>query len=210
MKLNPIMGILFATLTLTSCEDKKPTADINQIDEMTRMERELDSIIKVETDRHAKKVEREANSIIANAMANDQLSILVDALNAAEMTQTLKSKGQYTFFAPTNEAFAKLPEGKLDELMKPENKEKLRKLLQNHIVSGKLLPSVLLLKIKDANNKFETTTLDQQKLTLSENNGKVVVRVPKGNMAAITSDQIKASNGVFYSIDKVLVPETLK
>ena len=203
------MSLAVVTMLFASCEDtKKKEAEAQAKAEQMRMEREKDSLMKVEADNQAKMAEMEANSIAAKAMGNADLSTLVSALQAADMAQTLKAEGDYTVFAPTNDAFAKLPKGKLDELLKPENKEKLQELLKYHVVSGKWTTSDLMIKIKEANNKLEVTTMDNEKITLSEKEGKVMVKDAKGNTANIILEQIDASNGIVYPLDKVLMPST--
>jgi uncharacterized surface protein with fasciclin (FAS1) repeats len=203
------MSLAVVAMLFASCEDtKKKEAEAQAQAEQMRMEREKDSLMKIEEMNTAKMAEMEANSIAAKAMANENLSTLVSALQAADMAQTLKSEGEYTVFAPTNDAFAKLPKGKLDELLKPENKTKLQELLKYHVVSGKWASADLSAKIKEANNKYEVTTMDGENITLSENGGKVMVKDAKGNTATVTSEQMDASNGVVYTVDKVLMPAT--
>ena len=203
------MSLAVVTMLFASCEDtKKKEAEAQAKAEQMRMEREKDSLMKVEADNQAKMAEMEANSIAAKAMANENFSTLVTALQAADMAPTLKGEGEFTVFAPTNDAFAKLPKGKLDELLKPENKEKLQELLKYHVVSGKWTTSDLMIKIKEANNKLEVTTMDNEKITLSEKEGKVMVKDAKGNTANIILEQIDASNGIVYPLDKVLMPST--
>ncbi len=151
--------------------------------------------------------EMEANSIAAKAMGNSDLSTLVSALQAADMAQTLKSEGDYTVFAPTNEAFSKVPQAKMDDLMKPENKSQLQNVLKYHVVQGRMNSSEVLDKIKSAGGKLDVTTLNGEILTLSEKNGKVMVKDVKGNMATVTSADMDASNGIVHTVDKVLMPK---
>lgn len=204
-----VMSLAVATLFFASCEDsKKKEAEAQAQAEQIRMEREKDSLMEVEAENQAKKAEMEANSIAAKAMGNSELSTLVSALQAADMAQTLKSEGEYTVFAPTNEAFSKLPKGKWEELMKPENKEKLQELLKYHIILGKLNSVDLMAKIKESNNKYEVSTIDGENIVLMEKNGKVLVKDAKGNTVNVTSDALLASNGVVYTVEKVLIPAT--
>ncbi len=209
MKLKTIvMSLAVVTMLFASCEDtKKKEAEAQAQAEQMRMEREKDSLMKVEEDNKMKMAEMEANSIAAKAMGNSDLSTLVSALQAADMAQTLKSEGDYTVFAPTNEAFSKVPKATLDNLMKPENKTQLQKLLQYHVLQGKMNASDVLAKIKAANNKLDVTTLNGEILTLSEKNGKVMIKDAKGNTATVTSADMDASNGVVHVIDKVLMPK---
>jgi uncharacterized surface protein with fasciclin (FAS1) repeats len=108
---------------------------------------------------------------------------------------TLKSDGPFTVFAPTNEAFAKLPEGTVEMLLLPENKDKLVAILTYHVVSGKVM-SADVMKIDMA------TTVQGQDVKVSTDNGKVMI-----NDAMVISADIKASNGVIHVIDTVIIPE---
>jgi|SRR5690554_3678681 len=199
------VGILFV-----GCNDsKKKEAEAQAQAEELRMEREADSILKLEEEKMARMEDMEANSISAKAMGNDNLSTLVSALQTADLADTFKfkSEGEYTVFAPTNDAFEKVSKATLDNLMKPENKEKLQSLLKYHVLQGKL-PSVdVLAKINNANNKLDVTTLNGEILTLSEKNGKVMIKDAKGNVATVTNVDIDASNGVIHTLDKVLMPK---
>ncbi|MRT17291.1 fasciclin domain-containing protein [Vitellibacter sp. q18] len=202
------MSFAVVAMLFASCEDtKKKEAEEQAKAEQMRMEREKDSLMKVEADNQAKMAEMEANSIAAKAMANADLSTLVSALQAADLAQTLKSEGEYTVFAPTNEAFNKVPKATMDNLMKPENKEQLQGLLKYHVLQGKMTAADVLAKIKEANNKLDVTTLNGEVLTLSEKGGKVMIKDAKGNMATVTSADMDASNGVVHVIDKVLMPK---
>ena len=202
------MSLAVVTMLFASCEDsKKKEAEAQAQAEQMRMEREKDSLMKVEADSQARTAEMEANSIAAKAMGNSDLSTLVSALQAADLAQTLKSEGEYTVFAPTNEAFNKVPKATLDNLMKPENKEQLQGLLKYHVLQGKMNAADVLAKIKEANNKLDVTTLNGEVLTLSEKGGKVMIKDAKGNMATVTSADMDASNGVVHVIDKVLMPK---
>ncbi len=209
MKLKTIvMSFAVVAMLFASCEDtKKKEAEEQAKAEQMRMEREKDSLMKVEADNQARMAEMEANSIAAKAMANADLSTLVSALQAADLAQTLKSEGEYTVFAPTNEAFNKVPKATMDNLMKPENKEQLQGLLKYHVLQGKMASADVLAKIKEANNKLEVTTLNGEVLTLSEKGGKVMIKDAKGNTATVTSADMDASNGVVHVVDKVLMPK---
>lgn len=202
------MSLAVVTMLFASCEDsKKKEAEAQAQAEQMRMEREKDSLMKVEADNQARMAEMEANSIAAKAMGNSDLSTLVSALQAADLAQTLKSEGEYTVFAPTNEAFSKVPKATMDNLMKPENKEQLQGLLKYHVLQGKMNAADVLAKIKEANNKLDVTTLNGEVLSLSEKGGKVMIKDAKGNMATVTSADMDASNGVVHVVDKVLMPK---
>jgi uncharacterized surface protein with fasciclin (FAS1) repeats len=111
------------------------------------------------------------------------------------LVDTLKGKGPFTVFAPTDEAFAKLPAGALDNLLKPENKEKLKAVLLYHVVSGKV-PAAKVMKMKSAK------TVNGQEVTIMANDGKVMV-----NDATVVKADVMASNGVIHVIDTVLMPK---
>ncbi len=209
MKLKTIvMSLAVVAMLFASCEDsKKKEAEAQAQAEQMRMEREKDSLMKVEEETKMKMADMEANSIAAKAMGNSELSTLVSALQAADMAQTLKGEGDYTVFAPTNEAFNKVPKATLENLMKPENKTQLQKLLQYHVLQGKMNAADVVAKIKAANNKLDVTTMNGETLTLSEKDGKVMIKDAKGNTATVTSADMDASNGVVHVVDKVLMPK---
>ncbi len=133
-------------------------------------------------------------AVIADSVT---FSTLTKALKAAGLDATLGTKGELTIFAPTDDAFGKLPPGILTKLLLPENKEKLRSLLLYHVVAGKVLASSL----KDG----DTKTMNGEKVNISVDSGKVTVDGAK----VFTSDVI-ATNGVMHSIGEVIVPDTLK
>ncbi len=209
MKLKTIvMSLAVVAMLFASCEDgKKKEAEAQAQAEETRMQRESDSLMKLEEANKMEMANNEANSIAAKAMGNADLSTLVSALQAADLTETLKGAGEYTVFAPTNEAFGKVPKATLDNLMKPENKEQLQKLLKYHVLQGKMTATDVLAKIKEAGGKLDVTTLNGEVLTLSEKGGKVMIKDAKGNTATVTSADMDASNGIVHVIDKVLMPK---
>jgi uncharacterized surface protein with fasciclin (FAS1) repeats len=132
---------------------------------------------------------------------------LVAAVKAADLVATLKSKGPFTVFAPTNAAFAKLPAGTVDNLLKPENKAKLASILTYHVVAGKLDAKTVLGAIKKGGGKAVLTTVEGGKLTAEVVKGKVVLTDENGGKATVTATDLKASNGVIHVIDAVLMPK---
>ena len=209
MKLKTIvMSLAVVAMLFASCEDgKKKEAEAQAQAEEMRMQRESDSLMKLEEDNNMRRSDMEANSIAANAMGNADLSTLVSALQAADLAETFKGEGDFTVFAPTNEAFNKVPKATLDNLLKPENKEQLQKLLKYHVLQGKMNAPDVIAKIKDAKGNLDVTTLNGEILTLSEKDGKVMIKDAKGNMATVTGADMAASNGVVHTIDKVLMPK---
>ncbi|HLW32810.1 MAG TPA: fasciclin domain-containing protein [Aequorivita sp.] len=198
-----VMGMLFI-----SCNDanKKDAEAQAQADEL-RMQREQDSIMSLEEASNARMADMEANSVAAKAMADANLSNFTNLLQTADLAPTFKGEGEYTVFAPTNDAFGKLPKGTLDDLMKPENKEKLQSLLKYHVLQGNMNSADVVAKIKEAGGKLDVTTLNGGILTLSEKDGKVSIKDAKGNVATVTGADLTASNGVVHTVDKVLMPK---
>ena len=133
--------------------------------------------------------------IVDTAVAAGQFKTLAAALKAAGLVDTLKGAGPFTVFAPTDEAFAKLPAGTLDELLKPENKSKLASILTYHVVPAKAMAS-------DVTAMDSAKTVNGKDLKLEVRDGKVRV----GDSATVTQADITASNGVIHVIDSVLLP----
>jgi uncharacterized surface protein with fasciclin (FAS1) repeats len=136
-------------------------------------------------------------TIVEVAQNNDNLSILVKALKAADLVDTLQGEGPFTVFAPTNEAFKKLPDGKLESLMKEENKAELQSILKYHVVSAKA-PASTVTKMKEA----KTLTGKMVKVR----SGDKGVMLEGKNSAMVAKPDIMASNGVVHVIDTVLLP----
>lgn len=145
--------------------------------------------------------EKKAESdIVELAVATDSLSTLVTAVKAADLVETLQGDGPFTVFAPTNDAFAALPAGTLDTLLKPENKATLAGILTYHVVSGKVMSS-------DLKDGQVVKTVQGENLTVSIEGGKVMLKDAKGGKATVASADIEASNGVVHVIDAVVLPE---
>ncbi|WP_237064367.1 fasciclin domain-containing protein [Microbulbifer zhoushanensis] len=145
-------------------------------------------------------------TIAANAAKADNLSTLVAAVKAAELVDTLNSEGPFTVFAPTNDAFAALPAGTVDTLLKPENKEKLQKILGYHVLPGKATAEVVMEMTKKGGGHAKVATVQGEELTLKVDGGKVTVTDSKGNTATVIRADLMNSNGVVHVIDGVLMP----
>jgi uncharacterized surface protein with fasciclin (FAS1) repeats len=146
-------------------------------------------------------------NIIQNAVNSADHTTLVAAVKAAGLVETLEGAGPFTVFAPTNEAFAKLPAGTVDTLLKPENKGTLTKVLTYHVVAGRLSASDLMKKIKDGNGKAELTTVEGGKLWVMLHDGKhLQLKDEKGGTALVTIGNVFQSNGVIHVIDSVVMP----
>jgi len=146
-------------------------------------------------------------NIIENAVNSPDHTTLVAAVKAAGLVETLEGAGPFTVFAPTNEAFAKLPAGTVDTLLKPENKAMLVKILTYHVVAGKVSSKDLIKMIKAGHGKAELKTVSKGTLTASLMDGKVMLTDEKGGMATVTIADVYQSNGVIHVIDAVLLPK---
>src|ERR1700733_743241 len=144
--------------------------------------------------------------IIDNAVNSADHTTLVAAVKAAGLVDTLKGPGPFTVFAPTNEAFAKLPAGTVDTLLKPENKEMLVKVLTYHVVPGRISGADLMKQIKAGGGKATLTTVDGETLTASMNGKHIVLMDQKGDSSMVTIANVYQSNGVIHVVDTVLLP----
>jgi len=147
-----------------------------------------------------------SKTIVQNAVNSADHTTLVAAVKAAGLVDTLNSAGPFTVFAPTNEAFDKLPAGTVDNLLKPENKDTLTKVLTYHVVAGKLSAKDLMKKIKAGNGTAELTTVEGGKLWAMQSGKNIQLKDEKGNIATVTIADVNQSNGVIHVIDTVLMP----
>lgn len=139
-------------------------------------------------------VQAKEKNIVETAVEAGKFNTLAKALGAAGLVETLKGKGPFTVFAPTDEAFAKLPPGTVESLLKPENKDKLTAILTYHVVSGEV-------KAAEVMKLDEVKTLNGQKATVKARDGAVMI-----NGAKVIAADIAASNGVIHVIDTVILP----
>ncbi|MBK5287146.1 MAG: fasciclin domain-containing protein [Acidimicrobiia bacterium] len=137
-------------------------------------------------------------TIVEIASSNPDFSTLVAAVKAAGLVETLSGEGPFTVFAPTNEAFAKLPAGTVDTLLLPENQQKLSDILTYHVVSGTVLAADV--------QPGAVTTVNGADFTISVEGGDVIITDGEGNQSKIVQTDIEASNGVIHVIDTVLLP----
>ena len=147
-----------------------------------------------------------SKNIIENAVNSKDHTTLVAAVKAAGLVETLEGKGPFTVFAPTNEAFAKLPAGTVDTLLKPENKATLVKILTYHVVSGDYTAADLMKMVKAGGGKATLKTVEGDPLTVSENGSKLFISGEKSGVAEVTIPNVKQSNGVIHVINTVLLP----
>lgn len=193
--LKTIAAFVVAGLVIASCDGKKKEATT----EPETVESTIDSasVTAPEVD----------PTIVGVAAGNADFSTLVTAVKAAGLAETLSGTGPFTVFAPTNAAFAKLPAGTVDTLLKPESIEKLKGLLTYHVVAGKFEATAVTEAITKGNGKFKVKTVQGQELTLSIKDGKVLVTDAKGGTATVVMADVAASNGVIHAIDGVIMPK---
>ncbi len=147
-----------------------------------------------------------SKNIIENAVNSADHTTLVAAVKAAGLVETLQGAGPFTVFAPTNEAFAKLPKGTVESLVKPENKATLTKILTYHVVAGSWDAKAIAAKIKEGNGVAEIKTVSGGILKASIKNGKLILTDEKGGTATVTIKNVYQSNGVIHVIDSVVLP----
>jgi uncharacterized surface protein with fasciclin (FAS1) repeats len=147
-------------------------------------------------------------NIMQNVAGTPDLSTLVSVIKAAGLEDMLKGPGPYTLFAPKNDAFGDLPKGTLENLMKPENKEQLKKLVQFHIVAGTWTTDDLKKKIAEGKGVFDITTVEGSKLHIADHNGMhLMLRDDDDDMGMFNAWDLKQSNGVIHIIDNVMMPK---
>ena len=134
------------------------------------------------------------HDIVDTAVKAGSFNTLVAAVQAAELVETLKSKGPFTVFAPTDEAFSQLDKATLESLLKPENKDQLVAILTYHVVAGKVMST-------DITGNMEPATVNGSTINITLNNGKVMI-----NDATVITADVDTDNGVIHVIDKVLIP----
>ena len=201
-----LLTALGSVSVLAACGGGEPTADNTPTEETTEEQATTETdattataptgdVEVVEPDTTATPVASETETIVAIASDNDSFSTLVAALEAAELTEVLSGEGPYTVFAPTDEAFAALPEGTVEELLKPENKDQLVQLLTYHVVPTKVLSTEI--------TPGEVGTVEGQALNIAVGEDGQTVTV---NDATVTQTDIVGSNGVIHVVDTVIIP----
>ena len=187
-----VAGLLF-----TSCGETKKENTVVQEMETPVEDNSKDLAMK----------ETAAPNIVEVAVGNENFTTLVAALKAADLVGTLSGTGPFTVFAPTNDAFAKLPKGTVDTLLKPENKAKLSSILTYHVVAGKFEAAAVVDAIKKNSGKFTVNTVNGGAITLSLKGDKVMLTDANGGSAIVVMADVAASNGVIHAIDSVVMPK---
>jgi uncharacterized surface protein with fasciclin (FAS1) repeats len=147
-----------------------------------------------------------SKNIVQNAIHSKDHTTLVAAVKAAGLVRTLESPGPFTVFAPTNEAFAKLPAGTVGSLLKPQNRKMLTTVLTYHVVPGRITARQLVNRVKAGHGEALLKTVEGKPLAFKIKNGKLWVIDARGDAAQITIANVMQSNGVIHVIDTVLLP----
>ncbi|HLH98469.1 MAG TPA: fasciclin domain-containing protein [Xanthobacteraceae bacterium] len=147
-----------------------------------------------------------SKNIIENAVNSKDHTTLVAAVKAAGLVETLEGAGPFTVFAPTNSAFAKLPPGTVETLLKPENREKLKSILTYHVVPGRMSAKDLMDAAKKAGGEAKLKTVEGDWLTVTVKGSMLMISDAKGNTSRVTIQNVFQSNGVIQVIDSVLLP----
>ena len=147
-----------------------------------------------------------SKNIVQNAVNSKDHTTLVAAVKAAGLVDTLSSAGPFTVFAPTNEAFAKLPAGTVETLVKPENKAQLTKILTCHVVAANAMSAAINKMIKDDGGEHKVNTVGGCVFTVKKQGDKIVIVDGKGQASTVTIADVKQSNGVIHVVDTVLLP----
>lgn len=148
-----------------------------------------------------------AATIVETAAGNKNFTTLVAAVKAAGLVKTLSGKGPFTVLAPTNAAFAALPQGTVENLLKPANKAKLTKVLTCHVIAGEVMAKDVVALVKKGGGKAVVKTVGGCKLTLRVAKGTVHITDENGRTARVTTADLMASNGVIHVVNKVILPK---
>jgi uncharacterized surface protein with fasciclin (FAS1) repeats len=186
MKIKSIITVLILSVTLTSVAIAN-----NGIDKINPNSENIEG----------------SKTIVGVAASNENFTTLVAAVKAADLVDVLNGDGPFTVFAPTNDAFAKLPEGTVSNLLKKENKRTLTSVLTYHVVSGSFTATDVVTAIKKNSGKFVIPTVQGGTITASLSNGNVILTDMNGNTSTVIITDVKASNGVIHAIDSVVMPK---
>ena len=184
--------VMTIAISASACAKDKKTDPVKEKEVKTEVTTEITS--------------KDQPNIVEVAAGNSDFSILVTAVKAAELVETLSGDGPFTVFAPTNAAFGKLPEGTIESLLKPESKDALTGILTYHVVSGKFMAADVVKAISDNNGSFTIPTVQGGSLTATLEDGSVILTDTKGNKSKVVITDVGASNGVIHAIDTVVMP----
>ena len=194
MKILKLLSIVaLSAIFLSACGEKKKEKTEEIMEEATEVVEE--AMEEVTTP-----------NIVEVAAGNEAFSTLVTAVTAADLAGTLSGEGPFTVFAPTNDAFAKLPEGTVASLLEPGSKDALTGILTYHVVAGKFEAAAVIEAINNNDGKFTVTTVQGGSIDLSLSDGNVILTDAKGGTATVVIADVAASNGVIHAIDTVVMP----
>jgi len=193
MKLVKTFGALVLLGVIASCGQKKQ-AETTEMTDSTAVA--MDTTVVVQS-----------STIVDVAAGNADFSTLVTAVKAAGLVETLSSEGPFTVFAPNNAAFAKLPAGTVEGLLKPESLDKLKAVLTYHVVAGKFEAAAVIDAINKNAGKYSVTTVQGGTIVLSLKDGKVMLTDANGGTSTVILADVAASNGVIHAIDTVVMPK---
>ena len=188
-----ISAFVLVGIITVSCGQKKQADSTEMIDSTAVV---ADTAVVVKT-----------SNIVDVAAGNSDFSTLVTAVKAAGLVETLSGAGPFTVFAPNNAAFAKLPAGTVDGLLKPESLDKLKAILTYHVVAGKFDAAAVIDAINKNNGKYTVTTVQGGTIVLSLKDGKVMLTDENGGTSTVVLADVAASNGVIHAIDTVVMPK---
>ncbi len=197
----PFLAFSCLLIFYVGCKEDKKEADKMESPATT----EAEAAIQTENEKERQRTEAISSSIAGKAMASTDLDTLVSALKAADLSDMFSQPGNFTIFAPSDNAFAKLKKGTLDELLKPENKEELRNVLQYHVVNGRITADQLAKAIENSKGKYSFKTVSGEELTAMLDKGQIVLQDGKGNKSQVVRGNVVASNGVIHIINDVLL-----
>lgn len=145
--------------------------------------------------------------VVDIAIGSKAHTTLVAAVKAAGLVETLKGAGPFTIFAPTNAAFDKLPDGTVNTLLRPENKDQLVKILTYHVIAGKFMAADVVKAIQAGGGKVTLETVSGDEITVTMKDENVVLKDENGNYSIISATDLEGSNGVIHVIDSVVLPK---
>jgi len=188
---------VIAMISFTSCKNNESKESEAKQDEAA-----------MEAETSKEEVEEAPQTVVEIAVGNENFTTLVTAVKAAELVETLSSEGPFTVFAPTNDAFAKLPEGTVATLVEPENKEQLTGILTYHVVSAKFMAADVVKAIEENEGSFTIPTVQGGELVATLDGENVVITDANGNTSTVVMADVDASNGVIHAIDTVVMPKS--
>ncbi|QWX85156.1 fasciclin domain-containing protein [Cellulophaga sp. HaHaR_3_176] len=205
-----ILSLAVGFISLTGCKDKeKVEAEKMEMEEKAATSKADAEEKEAKMKEEARKKDMRATSIAAIAGENPELSTLVSALKAAGLVDMMSSEGSYTVFAPTNNAFEKLPSKmSIGELAKDENKELLSDILKYHVVAGKISSDKLVKAIEGAGGKYTFKTVNSKELTASLKGDQLIIKDEKNNKIQVLKGNVKASNGIVHIVSDVMIPKS--